>query len=197
MTLKWLHMVCAIRHYYTVVLNSEDIMLGWYVVHSKPQKERWLYHQLSALQIEAYYPCLRARNEKPHPHKSKPYFPGYLFVNVDLELTGRSALQWIPGSLGLVSFGGEPACVPDGLLQRIRHSVDEINRTEDKVLDSLRLGDEVVINSGPFAGYEAIFCARMHDSERVQVLLKVLQDENQTIRINLPLSELTAKQNRI
>lgn len=170
-------------------------MLGWYVVHSKPQKEKWLYHQLSALQFDVYYPCLHARSGKTYSYKSKPYFPGYLFVNIDLELTGRSVLQWIPGSQGLVAFGGEPACVPDGLLQRIRHRVDEINSAGEKMRESLRPGDEVVIHSGPFAGYDAIFCARLRGSERAQVLLKVLQD--QTLRIDLPLCELTTKQNRI
>src|SRR6266496_6030117 len=108
-------------------------MLRWYVVHSKPQKEQWLCNQFNALQIEAYHPCLHPSNGKSHSHKSKPYFPGYLFVNVDLDLTGISALQWIPGSLGLVTFGGEPACVPDTLLQRIRYHVNEINRVGNEM----------------------------------------------------------------
>jgi len=164
-------------------------MLGWYVMHSKPQKEQWLYDQLDALQIEAYYPSVRT---KSGAHKPKPYFPGYLFVNVDLQLTGTSLLQWIPGSLGLVSFGGEPACVPDGLLQRIRHRLDEINSMEDRLFELLKPGDEVMIHSGPFAGYDAIFCARLHNSERVQVFLKILQDH--PIQVNLPVSQLTITQ---
>jgi len=169
-------------------------MLGWYVVHSKPQKEEWLCNQLSALQLEAYYPCLRVKDGKLNSHKSKPYFPGYLFVNVDLELTGNSLLQWLPGSLGLVAFGGEPAHIPDGLLQKIRHRVDEINSTGDQLLTNLRPGDEVTIHSGPFAGYDAIFCARLRDSERIQVLLKILQD--QVVRINLSVNQLTTTKQR-
>jgi transcription antitermination factor NusG len=164
-------------------------------MHSKPQKEEWLYQQLGVLEIETYYPRVHATNGKAYSCKYKPYFPGYLFVNVDLAITGRTVLQWIPGSLGLISFGGEPACIPAGLLQKIRHRIDEINSAGDKWCESLKPGDEIVIHSGPFAGYDAIFCARLRDSERAQVLLKVLQD--QTIRINLPLRELTAKQNRI
>ncbi len=140
-------------------------MLHWYVVRSKPRKEDWLHNQLAALQMEAYYPRLQASSKALHTYKAKPYFPGYLFVHIDLELTGRSAMQWIPGSLGLVTFGDEPASVPDGLLQRIRYRVDELNRSEDKASSSLKRGDEVAIHSGPFAGYEAIFCTRLHDSE--------------------------------
>lgn len=170
-------------------------MLNWYVMHSKPQKERWLYDQLSTLDIETYYPCLHVRNGNYFSPTSKPYFPGYLFVNVDLETTGRSVLKWIPGSLGLVSFGDEPACVPEGLLQRIRHRVDEINSTRNKLLESLKPGDGVVIHSGPFTGYDAIFCNRLRDSERVKVLLKVLQDR--TIRVDLQVNQIkSTKQNR-
>ena len=168
-------------------------MLGWYVMHSKPQKEQWLYDQLDALQIEAYCPAVRTKSGACKP---KPYFPGYLFVNVDLQLTGTSLLQWIPGSLGLVSFGGEPACVPDGLLQRIRRRIDEINNIEDRLFEILKPGDELTIHSGPFAGYDAIFCARLHDSERVQVFLKILQDH--PLQVNLPVSQLAiAQRNRI
>lgn len=169
-------------------------MLGWHVMHSKPQKETWLYNQLNALQIEAYYPYLRVRHGRTYSYKSKPYFPGYLFVNIDLNVTGKSMLQWIPGSLGLVAFGGEPACIPEGLIWAIRRHVDEINSTANKIQEGLRVGDEVVIRSGPFAGYDAIFCSRLHDNERAQVLLKALQD--QAIRINLPLCSLAIKQNR-
>ena len=170
-------------------------MLSWYVMHSKPQKERWLSDQLGTRQIETYYPCLHVRNGKSFLRASRPYFPGYLFVNVDLETTGRSILKWIPGSLGLVSFGDEPACVPDGLLQRIRHRVDEINAAGNKMLESLKPGDEVVIHSGPFAGYDAIFCTRLRDSARIQVLLRVLQDR--IIRVDLQVNQIkTTKQIR-
>ena len=163
-------------------------MLSWYVMHSKPQKEQWLCKQLSDMDVEVYYPCLHVKRSRFEPRAHKPYFPGYLFVNVNLDETGRSVLRWLPGSLGLVAFGDEPACVPEGLLQRIRCRVDEINHAEENVLCSLKPGDEVVIRSGPFAGFEGIFCAQLRGSERAQILLKVLQDQN--IHIDLPLREL-------
>jgi transcription elongation factor/antiterminator RfaH len=169
-------------------------VLGWYVLQSKPQKEQWLYKQLDALDIEAYYPCLNTKSGKSSAPTAKPYFPGYLFINVDLEQTGISMLKWIPGSQGLVSFGDEPACVPERLLQRIRQRVDEINSADDPLLNSLKPGDQVQIRSGPFAGYAAIFCAHLRGSERVQVLLKLLQDRS--IRIDLPFRKLAiTKQN--
>ena len=163
-------------------------MLGWYVIHSKPQKEKWLYRQLNALDIDVYFPCVKTRTGKSDSCAVKPYFPGYLFVNVDLQSTGTSVLQWTPGSRGLVSFGGEPARVPEALLQRIRHQVNAVNGAQGKLLEGLRPGDEVVIHSGPFAGYDAIFCARLRDSERVQVFLKVLHE--QTVKVDLHVDQI-------
>ena len=97
-------------------------------------------------------------------------------------------MQWIPESLGLVSFGGEPASVPEGLLQRIRFRVDELNSEQNQIVDNLQLGDELSIQSGPFAGYYAIFCTRLYDTERVQVFLKVLQDQG--MKIDLPVNQI-------
>jgi transcription antitermination factor NusG len=171
-------------------------MIRWYVMHSKHRNEDLLWQQLCNRNLEVYYPCICTRSAKPRTRKVKPYFPGYLFVHADLELVGTSTLQWIPGAIGLVTFGGTPASVPDGLLQRIRQHVDEMNSAEGQLLESLKPGDEVVIRSGPFDGYDAIFCAHLNDSERAQVLLKVLQGK--TLRIDLPLSELTvAKQKKL
>lgn len=170
-------------------------VLDWYVLHSKPQKENWLYNQLVAREIEAYYPCVQTDDGKGYPHHPKPYFPGYLFVNLDLGVIGQSVLQWFPGSLGLVMFGGEPASLPEGLLQRIRQHVDKLNAAKAHMLQGLKPGDQVIIQSGPFANYEAVFCTQLHDSERVQVLLKILQDH--TFRVNLPVHQIrAAKQHR-
>jgi transcriptional antiterminator RfaH len=167
-------------------------MFSWYVMHSKPQKEQWLYRQLGALEIDAYYPCLRVQGGKANSPRVKPYFPGYLFINVDVQLMGLSTLQWIPGSLGLVSFGGEPACVPEGLLQRIRHHVDQVNGAQSRLLEELKTGDAVTIHSGPFAGFDAIFCTRLRDSERVQVFLSVLHE--QTIKVDLRVDQVRLAQ---
>ena len=79
----------------------------------------------------------------------------------------------MPYSRGLVSFGAEPAPVPHILIQTLRKKVGEINAAGGELLHGLKQGDQVEIQSGPFAGYEAIFDARLTGSERVRVLLKI------------------------
>jgi transcription antitermination factor NusG len=147
---------------------------NWYAVRSKPRKEEVVWRQILSHGFEAYLPRIRVHPVNPRSRKLKPYFPGYLFIYTDLEAVGLSIFQWMPHSIGLVAFGGEPAIVPDHLVQAIRKRVDEVNAAGGEVFDGLKRGDVVWINEGPFRGYEAIFDARLPGSERVRVLIEFL-----------------------
>jgi transcriptional antiterminator RfaH len=149
--------------------------LGWYALHSKPRKEELLFGQLSLRNIEVFYPRIRVQTVNPRAAKVRAYFPGYVFIHVDLAEIGFTALHWLPGATGLVSFGGEPASVPDSLLVAVRRKIDRINGLGGELFDGLKQGDIVEISEGPFAGYEAIFDTRLPGTERVRVLLKLLQ----------------------
>ncbi len=162
--------------------------VGWYVLRSKPRKEDFLFGQLCARKIEAYYPKVRVQPVNPRSRKTKPYFPGYLFIHVNLEKTDLSSLQWMPGSIGLVSFDKEPSWVPDAVVNAIRRQVSAINAAGGENLAELVAGDEVIIQSGPFSGYKAIFDLSLSGNERVLVLLKLL--ENQKMRLELPASQV-------
>jgi transcription antitermination factor NusG len=126
-----------------------------------------------------FYPRLRVQPVNPRSRKVRPYFPGYLFVRADLGEVGISTFQWMPHSLGLVSFGGEPAIVPENLIHAIRQRVEEIDAAGGEVFDGLKPGDRITIDFGPFEGYEAIFDTRLPGSERVRVLLQLLNSKRQ------------------
>jgi transcription antitermination factor NusG len=162
--------------------------LVWYALHSKPLKEELLFEQLSLRKIETFYPRIRVQTVNPRARKVRAYFPGYVFVHVDLDETGFSGLQWLPGATGLVSFGGEPASVPDGLVGAVRHKVEHINDAGGELFDGLKPGDSVVIQAGPFSGYEAIFDEQISGSERVRVLLKLLQ--KRLMLVELPAGQV-------
>ena len=150
--------------------------VAWYALHSKPRKEELLHGQLMLREIETFYPRIRVKPVNPRSAKVKSYFPGYVFIHTDLESIGLSSIQWLPGAIGLVSFGGEPAFVPEGLIVAIRQKIDRINSQGGELFVGLNPGDRVKIAEGPMAGYEAIFDARLPGAERVRVLLKHLQD---------------------
>lgn len=161
---------------------------NWYVLRSKPHKEDFLYTQLLARDIDAYCPKIRVQPVNPRARKSKPLFPGYLFVHVDFDQVTLSTLRWLPGAVGVVSFGKTPAWVPDPLVHSIRKKVEEINAAGGEHLVGLTAGDEVIVQSGPFAGYAGIFDLHLSGSERVRVLLQAIQ--NQKMPVELPLSQI-------
>jgi transcription antitermination factor NusG len=150
--------------------------LSWYVIHSHPNKEDLLWEQILARGFECFYPRVRVHPTNPRARKIKAYFPGYLFVRTDLLASGISVFQWMPFATGLVSFGGEPSTVPDSMVHSIRQRIGEIADAGGVLFEGLNRGDTVVIHSGPFAGYEAIFDLRLPGTERVRVLLKMLSE---------------------
>jgi transcription elongation factor/antiterminator RfaH len=165
--------------------------ISWYVLHSKPYKEEFLADQLELRRVEAFAPCIRVQVVNPRARKVRPYFPGYIFVHTDLEKMEMSTLHYAPGSTGLIMFGGEPATVPDSLIHAIRRRVDEINSAGGELFDVLKPGETVMIQEGPFSGYEAIFDHRLPGTERVHVLLKLLR--NRQMPVDLPAGQVRPK----
>jgi transcriptional antiterminator RfaH len=158
-------------------------------MRSKPCKEDFLWKQLCAREIECFYPCtaLRVRaGRKRAGRKARPYFPGYLFIRVDLNQVGLSALQWMPGAAGVVAFGGQPAWVPESLIHAIQRRVEAINAAGGVPASAWRQGDLVRICEGPFAGYQALFDIHLSGGERVRVLLSLL--DRQQLPLEVPAS---------
>jgi transcriptional antiterminator RfaH len=164
----------------------------WYALRSKPRKEEVVWRQARDQGFEVFYPRLRVHTVNPRARKIRPYFPGYLFVQVDIAESGISVFQWMPHASGLVTFGGEPAMVPENLIVAIRRRLEEINAAGGEIFDGLKQGDVVTINYGPFEGYEAIFDARLPGSERVRVLLQLLSNQRR-VPVELDVSHIRRK----
>jgi transcription antitermination factor NusG len=163
--------------------------LKWYALRSKPRKEDQVWQQLNTRGIESFYPRIRVHPVNPRARKIKPYFPGYLFIKVDLEEIGISPLRWMPHTIDLVTFGGEPATVPENLIHALEKRVKEINESGGELFDGLKAGDKLWIHSGPFRGYEAIFDYRIPGKERVRVLLKLLGNPRD-VPVELDVSQI-------
>ena len=147
----------------------------WYVIRSKPRRERFVRDQLNGQGLEVFYPAVRVHPVNPRSAKERAYFPSYLFAHLDLAAVGVNRLRWLPAAVGLLEFGGEPAIVPDLLIEQLKLRVASIKSVGGLTFDNLQPGDVVKITSGPFSGYEAIFDLRLKGSERVRVLLEMLR----------------------
>ena len=164
---------------------------NWYALRSKPNKEDYLWRQASALGFDVFYPRITTQPVNPRARKVRPYFPGYLFVRVEPREAGQSALMWMPYSQGLVGFDGQPASIPEGLIQAIRRRTEAACQAGRDFLGGLEAGEEINIQAGPFSGYEAIFDMRLPGTERVRVLLNLLS--KQQIPLELPAGYIERK----
>lgn len=149
----------------------------WYALFSKPRKEAQVESYLRASGIETFYPTLNVRPVNPRAARTRGFFPRYLFIHADLDAVGVTVLDFIPGAVGLVQFGGQPSVVPDAFIHELRQRLRRIEQAGGLHLDGLKRGDKVKITQGPFAGYEAVFDERLSGEDRVQVLLHWLGRE--------------------
>lgn len=156
----------------------------WYAIQSKTNKEEALYEHLLNQGFEVFYPRIKVNPVNPRARKIKPYFPGYMFVQVDLDEVGLSTFKWMPFARGMVTFDQEPAPVPEPLIHAIRRRTDEVNAAGGEVFSGLNKGDTVYIHDGPFSGYEAIFDVRLSGSERVRVLIKLLSQRQVPVELS-------------
>ncbi len=173
-----------------VSLGRVFMIKYWYVLRSKPNREEFLEGQLLSRNIEVYYPRLCVKPVNPRCRKHKPYFPGYVFIHIDLDSNPLSSLERIIGAANVVTFGGEPSTVPDVIITGIRTKVDTLNLLGEEA-GNLPAGSVVKIDKGPFEGYEGIVDARIPWKERVRVLLKFLQ--NRKLPVELPMDYVELK----
>ena len=150
-------------------------MVNWYVMQSKPQKENFLFSQLNLHRIESYLPRITKKDHDGHLI-SRSFFPGYVFIHVDISSDESSDLQWIPGSKGVVSFGGQPASVPDQFILQLKEKLEVMNKKPKTTAPQRRRGDPVTIACGPFEGYQAIINEYLPDKDRVKIFLKSLTE---------------------
>jgi len=165
----------------------------WYVIQSHPNKEQMLFKQLELLDFEVFFPRIRVKPVNPRARKIRPYFPGYLFIRTDPNSIESSALKWIPHSKGIVSFGGEASVVPETLIDVLKLKIGD----EDSIFEykeEIQSGEPILIEYGPFEGYEGIFDTRLAGSDRARILLKMLSDNY--VPVELEISQIQKKKKK-
>jgi transcriptional antiterminator RfaH len=166
-------------------MKEQDVTRYWYALRVKAHKERSVAEYLRTREVELFAPTIRVKPKNPRSAKERPYFPGYLFIHVNLQEEGLQSFSWIPGTRGLVTFGDDPAIVSANLIQELQNRIAQLNAQGGLKSVDFHKGQRVRIVSGPFEGYEAIFDMRLSGKERVQVLLRFLSNHPQPIQLDV------------
>jgi len=148
--------------------------IRWYTVHTKPRAEQQVEAALTRKGLTVYLPMVKVARVNPRARPIMPLFPGYLFVQADLEQVGQSAINWAVGVANLVSFGGEPAVVPEAVIQHIQSRVVKVQQDGTFGLGRLHKGDHVRITTGPLRDLDAVFDQPLSAKGRARVLIEFL-----------------------
>ena len=166
---------------------EEAILSRWYVAQVKPRQEKLAIAHLERQGFETHCPLVaRSKMVAKRPVVvSEALFPGYVFV----QFAGKSRWRSINGTVGvlrLVTFGNDPAPVPNGFVERLQETVDEFGNVTFE--EDFQLGDAVRVIGGPFDDLRGSL-ASAPGSERVVVLLRLLSGDT---RVTLPRAQLVA-----
>ena len=152
----------------------------WYAIQTKPHKEFLARDALARLDsVQPYLPALRVDPVNPRSRKIRPFFPGYLFIQADLQSVGLTTIRRTLGVVRMLGGAGDqPTTIPANLIEQIRQGVDASQHEEETTgLGGFRHGDRVRITHGPFAGYEGMFDTRLGGKRRSQILIEFLGRE--------------------
>lgn len=145
-------------------------MEGWYVAKIQVQKESGLKTFLNECGVDSFYPKIMQKDRSGR--KLTAMFPTYVFCYLDPDSPIWPMVRWAPGLTYFLSNDGEPARLPETLIDYLRQQVNE--RNESGSSHELAKGDRVLVSDGPFAGLEVIFQRYMSSRQRCRILLETV-----------------------
>ena len=145
-------------------------MEGWYVAKIRVQKESGLMTFLSQCGVDAFYPKIVEKNRKGGTLRAM--FPTYMFCYLDPQSSIWPMVRWAPGLTYFLSSDGEPARLPQALIDYLRQQVSE--RNDPGSSHNFATGDRVLVSEGPFAGLQGIFQRYMSSRQRCSILLEMV-----------------------
>lgn len=133
----------------------------WFCVVSKPQMEWRASIELAQQNFVVYLPLLA----------SKPYFPGYLFVQMDRDTAPWGKIRSTRGCIDLLKSGYLPSPVPDHVMTAIKFRPTAPQEATDGVPQFTR-NQVVRIIEGNGEGLEGLFVKEKR--KRVTALLEIM-----------------------
>ena len=172
--------------------DSRELLPGarWFAVQCKAHREHGAAIQLHNQRFRVFLPL----REKTWRHSRRievrrvPFFPGYLFVALDLDQDQWRSVNGTIGVQRLVTPCGEtrPVPLPRGVVEAWRNETDDQGCL--RCAEPLRAGQAVRIQSGPF-GDRLGELVDLDDAGRVRVLIELLGGQ---IPVTMPRGKVTA-----
>lgn len=135
--------------------NQLHAQKSWYALYTRPRFEKRVDAELKKKDLESYLP-LRSVIKYWSDRKKRieePLFPSYVFVHADkreryLSLQSRGVVR-------MVSFSGQPACIPADQIEAVARILEY--GYDPEPYQYLNFGDEVDITAGPLQGLRGFY----------------------------------------
>lgn len=162
--------------------------LRWYVVHTQPNNEERAEVHLRRQNFITYLPrYLRSRRHARRTDVvTRPLFPRYMFVALDLALDRWRSINSTYGVSHLMLAGEEPIAIPEGVVDEIRSRESEDGFVALGLPAGIGAGSPVRLVDGIFADAKGVL-ERIADGRRVAVLLELLGRE---VRVFVPAASV-------
>ncbi|MBA3987701.1 MAG: transcription/translation regulatory transformer protein RfaH [Idiomarina sp.] len=151
-------------------------MVKWYLLQCKPRQEaRAQMH----IENQGYQTCLpKVTLQKTLRGKrqrvEEALFPGYLFIEIDIQSANFNAIRSTRGVVGFVRFGGVPSVVPNAVIEQFQR----LAATPQVLQSELSAGNAVEVTDGPFAGLAAVY-QMPKGSDRCLILIDMMGKQQQ------------------
>ena len=151
----------------------------WYAVCCKPRQESVAEENLLRQGFHVYLPRIRIRQRRRGQWLDavEVLFPRYIFIRLDPLQRSTSPVRSTRGVVGLVRFGGQPAVVPDAIMDALKQREDAASGMHEDQRPPFSAGEVVKIIDGPLSGMEGVF-TQQDGEKRVIVLLELLGKAN-------------------
>jgi transcriptional antiterminator RfaH len=151
----------------------------WYAVCCKPRQEAVAEENLLRQGFHVYLPRIQIRQRRRGQWLDavEALFPRYIFVRIDPMQRSTAPVRSTRGVVGMVRFGGQPAVVPDAVMDALLRREDAASGLHQDNRPLFSAGEPIKLVDGPLTGMEGVFTQQDGD-KRVIVLLELLGKAN-------------------
>jgi len=164
-----------------------EVVVEWYLIRTKPGKEREVRDRFRATLPEVFLPLLSASVHRwgKSVKSVVPLFPCYVFARFELDLE-YVRVKYAAGVRELVHGGSHALAIPGNIITTLKDRCGD--GPIELPMPPLRSGDCVRVTEGPFRGFDAVFERYLSGVDRVAILLSSL--ERLAPRVVLPMRAL-------
>ncbi len=165
-------------------LNDDGIQKKWYAVHTysgfEDHVKLALEERIASSGLKKYFgdviipkEDVIEKNVKGGKKKVKrKFFPGYIFVNMNVNTDSWHLLKGTPKVTGFVGDQLNPMAVDESEMDKIIAQITEgIKRPKAKI--EFSKGDIVKITEGPFSGFNGTIDDIKPDKSKLEVLVSI------------------------